>query len=29
MVRPDGSLLLMDWGELRWAPPERDLSFVA
>ena len=26
MVRPDGSLLLMDWGELRWAPPERDLS---
>jgi hypothetical protein len=25
MLRPDGSLLLMDWGELRWGPPERDL----
>jgi spectinomycin phosphotransferase len=26
MVRPDGSLLLMDWGALEWGPPERDLS---
>lgn len=23
-VRPDGELLLMDWGTLAWGPPERD-----
>jgi aminoglycoside phosphotransferase (APT) family kinase protein len=26
MLRPDGSLRLMDWGALQWGPPERDLS---
>ena len=29
MVTTDGELLLMDWGELRWGPPERDFAALA